>query len=475
MKKIAMIISMLLLPIFFINAQNLIKLTLSACHSTANTFYFDLLIKNDGSGATGKSMVLNSFAFGIEFDYLGIGGGNLQIQYVDNSSTLHFNNISNFQNKTSVPYISIDNPRFNPITKQLQIVSPSATCTDGTVMAPSSEFRIGTFKVTNPNNDFTANSLAKLKFNITSTSGGFTQTKIQEFYDGACTINVTKWCSVNLLPTICFQPIPQVIETSCDNSGLVLNRTCIIPTTTMHAGVGEVLTITPMPGQGFGGTFAIGDVKLIDASNVDPNPNNDPSYALDTDDWNNPNNPTPPWDDQKIQVVLSSHSLINGEFFNPGSGKVKVIDINGNVFTSTTDLNIEYSISNSLNLGIKKTDKLARYKCDNGIKFYLGNNIGINSPERHDIEAACKTWSDYLNIDVKLSLNQQPPVVWELDYLSIISYANPNILNNTLIPMKTFSYITGCNTASSGTYNEPFITQADIIINHCCPTKIIKG
>ena len=160
----------------------------------------------------------------------------------------------------------------------------------------------------------------------------------------------------------------------------------------IRAGTNEVLTIT---GTNFGNTRGKGQVLFPDADSIGRY-----MQGCDTLDYVS-------WTNTEIKVkvpslVINNNYTIKG---TAGSGKFKVVNDLGFRDSTTTDLDVQYSIDNesSINSNIKYRSNMVYYNCSNSARtFKLGNTLSSNPQAVALIDSAINTWARTLNIDIRL-------------------------------------------------------------------------
>ena len=202
---------------------------------------------------------------------------------------------------------------------------------------------------------------------------------------------------------------------TCYNN-LTLNPTPVTPViasispTTINAGVGEWLTIN---GSGFGNyRGSIGNVFFQNADTTITNTT--AFFGLDAIDHQ-----TTIWSNTQIKIRIPSQSIDpnTNKLFTPGGGIIKIRNFNNLLSSDTTKrVNINNAVKQFVYVSAneKKRQCLARYKCNNGLVYYLGNNIAIGSNMQKVIDSAFTAWSNYLNIDVKFAKNSSGTILQAL-------------------------------------------------------------
>lgn len=217
------------------------------------------------------------------------------------------------------------------------------------------------------------------------------------------------------------------IEITTDLSGL-----------TMHAGIGEILTIE---GSGFG---TWGNVRFIDGDRPDQEPLHleglDDIYVIS-------------WTDTKIEVIVPSNVFENGSAnHTAGSGTIIVQRLLPTEAEkeSDTELNIEYSIRNH---GSHEPAQqifypmapgyLALTDCFEGMTFTLHSSFQGNQPAIDAVEAALEAWSNKLGIALDLEMENNSVYLHDDDedaHRNMI-YFDPNHDANAGKLMATQSHI----------------------------------
>lgn len=175
--------------------------------------------------------------------------------------------------------------------------------------------------------------------------------------------------------------------------------------------MGEWLTIK---GTGFGNyRGANGNILFQNADDIIPSPN---FYGLDNID-----HLSTIWSNTEIKVKLPSLSFDQNlsKLFTPGSGNFKIRNDAILLSNSSTTLNIDYAVATMSYPGLKRRQCLARYKCNNGILYYLGDNIAVGSDMQKGIDSAFTAWSNYLNIDIKLARDASGNIIQARSITSI--------------------------------------------------------
>ena len=173
--RLVVLTSALIFKVNLISAQN-IAATLQSCNFTANTIDFDLLITNVTS-SNANDFILQSGAYGIDFNYNGIyNGGLISIAYLPGTSQL---------NSTQSNFDSI-NTFISSVTKSIRInaqvvMSPN----NGTPMPPGVPIKVGSFRLTNTVN-WTADSMADFTWVLAQIMQK-TQTKFTIYLNGSST------------------------------------------------------------------------------------------------------------------------------------------------------------------------------------------------------------------------------------------------------------------------------------------------
>ncbi len=166
---------------------------------------------------------------------------------------------------------------------------------------------------------------------------------------------------------------------------------------TVHAGVGEVLTIK---GSGFG---TEGNILFVNAD--DPTSTMFPRLDGLDDIY------VKLWTDTEIQVIVPSFVkegvITDGEGAGSGTIVVQRTSPDFKEKESSTALNIEYSISNYGlldNSGFYPVGNafLGLDHCINGFVFTLHKSFEGNYPAIFAVESALSAWASYLNITLEL-------------------------------------------------------------------------
>jgi len=182
---------------------------------------------------------------------------------------------------------------------------------------------------------------------------------------------------------------------------IVIDNIWLASVGTLHAGVGEVLTIK---GQNFGNK---GDILFVNANNPGTDAAPNMSTKLENEYIVN-------WTPTEIQVIIPS--LIREGFSNsfPGvAGSGKIVVVRRGLFNfitgqkqSTSKIYIEYGL---LNFGTITNSTYnisqgywAREHCLNGYVFTLHQSFMGNDPAINAAEAALSAWSEELGIILEL-------------------------------------------------------------------------
>ena len=131
--------------------------------------------------------------------------------------------------------------------------------------------------------------------------------------------------------------------------------------------------------------------------------------------------------------------------FTPGSGVIKILNKDSLKTTDTTKrVNINHAVNQFITLlvsnSVKRRQALARYKCNNGLVYYLGNNIAIGSNMQKVIDSAFTAWSNYLNIDIKFARNSSGTILQarpiEIDNDTNIIFLDASLTNKIMSTAK---------------------------------------
>ncbi len=138
-----------------LSAQNSVSTFLRTCNSTLNTIDFNIVIRNTSGNST---MILQSGAYGIDWDYIGTGGGTVSLAYIGGSQL----------NSTQTNFNSI-NTNIDPTSKSIRINAQLATSpSNGTLLPVNTDVLVGTFRITKVSGIWSAFSSPNFIFNLTN-------------------------------------------------------------------------------------------------------------------------------------------------------------------------------------------------------------------------------------------------------------------------------------------------------------------
>ncbi len=239
---------------------------------------------------------------------------------------------------------------------------------------------------------------------------------------------------------------------------------------TVRAGLGERLTIV---GYGFGSSYNPNvHIQFRDAF-IGGNPTGTfTGYLekLDAVDYSQSD-----WSNTKIVLTVPSIVTRSANYGvregNPGSGFFYLVSLGGgnlilSSVTSPMAINIDYSLINVISVsGVVKTRlNLGAYLtngCPKWYEFYVDPTIKNNATILGTVQKALKTWSDALNIDIRLKQNANNEVLTVNGLFSSVDNTSRLFFTTTL----GFNEIMATQVNPTACGNRAYMNNPDIAIN----------